>query len=180
MVGAKPATTNKPTVYATPGEFCRIFSQDMNGLYLLGLLLTGEEALAEQCFGLSLDDAISGGPVFKEWARSWARRTVVRTAIRLLSPKPATSVEIPARSLVSGLEARFETPLDALFEMPAFDRFVFIITVLEKMREHECCLWLGCSLRDVVSAKRRVLEALADRSGIRDQSGEFLQPAQVA
>ena len=178
------ATTKKPTVYATPGDFCRIFGEDMNGLYLLGLLLTGDEKIAEQCFVLSLEDTITGAPVFKESAWSWARRTIVRNAIDLVSPKPnrnePSGLESSLAKEEPGVEAVFESPLSDLLQLPVFDRFVFIITVLEKMREHECCLLLGCSLRDVVSARRRVLEALADRSGIRDQAREFLQPAQVA
>lgn len=185
MVQAKSATTEKQMPYATSGEFCRIFSEDMSGLYLLGLLLTGDDKTAEQCFVSSLEDAINGSPVFKEWARSWARRTIVRNAIRLVSPKPAAReqrgpLDWSATPEEQGVDQLFEQPLLALLELPAFDRFVFIITVLEKMREHECCVLLGCSRRDVVFARRRVLEALAYRNGIRDQAREFLQPAQVA
>ena len=185
MVQATTANKTKQTVYATSGDFCRIFAEDMIGLYRLGLLLTVDEKMAEQCFLLSLEHAASNGTVFKEWARSWARRTIVRTAIDLVSPRPGIDEQLGrlgdgATKEAAGVDGMFEPPLNALLELPVFDRFVFVITVLEKMREHECCLLLGCSLRDVVSAKRRVLEALAERGGIRDQAREFLQPAQVA
>jgi hypothetical protein len=185
VVQAKTATTKKHTAYASPGDFCRIFNEDMGGLYRLGLLLTGDEVTAEQCFVLSLEDATSGVPVFIEWARSWARRTIVRNAIALISPKPGANERVarpegPVAREQRGLDGVFELPFSVLLELPVFDRFVFIITVLEKMREHECCLLLGCSVREVVSARGRVFARLAEQGGVRDQAREFLQPAQVA
>jgi hypothetical protein len=167
VIQAKSATHDQQTLYATSGDFCRIFGEDMSGLYLLALLLTGEEKAAEQCFLSSLDDAINGGPVFKEWARSWARRTVVRNAIGLLSPKPGagaqpSKLEDTATSHTSGTEPTYMLGLKALLELPIFDRFVFVITVLEGIRGHECALLLECSPREVISARRRVLEALGD------------------
>jgi hypothetical protein len=168
VIQAKSATRDQQTPYATSGDFCRIFAEDMSGLYLLALLLTGEEQTAEQCFVCSLDDAMNGGPVFKDWARSWARRTVVRNAIGLLSPKPgerkqAIRVEDTAIVHTPGTARTYLLGLKALLELPLFDRFVFVITVLEGIRVHECSLLLECSPREVVSARRRVLEALGAR-----------------
>jgi hypothetical protein len=28
------------------------------------------------------------GPVFKEWAHSWARRTIIQNAVRVINPRP--------------------------------------------------------------------------------------------
>ena len=36
--------------YATGADSCRIFSENMKGLYLLALLLTADPVRAEQCF----------------------------------------------------------------------------------------------------------------------------------
>ncbi|MBV9181148.1 MAG: hypothetical protein JO356_07545 [Acidobacteria bacterium] len=179
------ATLEKKMAYATSRDFCRIFIEDMTGLYLLGLLLTGTPESAEQCFRASLDDAAGGGPVFTEWAQSWARRTVVRNAIRLLKPTPESAAQSMAPSSAGfGEQATAEVGIDpalkAVLELPPFDRFVFIITVLERMREHECSLLLGCSFRDVVFAKRRALRTVSETGGTGAQSGEYLQPAQVA
>ena len=167
MIPAVSTAHHKEQAYATSGDFCRIFGEDMSGLYLLALLLTGEEKTAEQCFVSSLDDAMNGGPVFKDWARSWARRTVVRNAIGLLSPKPMPGtqpIKIHGMALfhASGSDRGYMFGLKALLQLPVFDRFVFVITVLEGIREHECSLLLECSPREVISARRRVLEALGD------------------
>src|SRR3954465_5889770 len=83
--------------YAMASDFCRIFTEEMSGLYQLSYLLTGDSALAEQCFVGGLEDCSGSNRVFKEWARSWAKRTVIQNAIRLLRPSPAHSGSLPGR-----------------------------------------------------------------------------------
>ena len=61
----------------------------MNSLYLLSFLLTADREKAEQCFVSGLEDAVEGNPVFKEWARSWARRVIILNAVRVINPRPA-------------------------------------------------------------------------------------------
>jgi len=81
MLSARQVANQEPTPYATGADFCRIFREDMNRLYLLSLLLTGDEAMAEKCFVRGLEDAGKGNPVFREWAQSWAWRTIIQKAI---------------------------------------------------------------------------------------------------
>src|SRR6267154_1854379 len=78
----------RPTPYASKADFGQIFHEDMNELYLLSFLLTGDREKAEQCFVFGLEDAVEGSPVFKEWARSWARRAIIQNAVRLVNPRP--------------------------------------------------------------------------------------------
>src|SRR5262245_40163093 len=85
----KQISKQRTTLYATGGDFCRIFKEDMQSLYLLALVLTADPAKAEQCFVAGLDDCASGNQVFEEWARSWARRVIVKNAIRSLAPEIA-------------------------------------------------------------------------------------------
>src|SRR3979411_1415809 len=73
-------------VYAVAGDFCRIFAEDMNGLYLLSFLLTANRVKAEQCFVSGLEDSVGANRVFKEWARSWTRRAIIQNAIRMMQP----------------------------------------------------------------------------------------------
>lgn len=35
-----------------------------------------------------LEDSIHGNPVFKESAHSWSKRTIIKNAIRMISPAP--------------------------------------------------------------------------------------------
>src|SRR5882724_89709 len=86
MPEAKQIT--RPAPYATSDDFRRVFDEDMNSLYLLSYLLTADRDKAEQCFVSGLEDAVEGNPVFKEWARSWARRVIIINAVRTINPRP--------------------------------------------------------------------------------------------
>src|SRR3984885_10550036 len=79
--------------YATSTDFCRIFESDMNRLYLLAFLLTTDHASAEKCFVSGLEDSKTGSVVFKDWAQSWARRTIIASAIRMTHPRPQLATE---------------------------------------------------------------------------------------
>src|SRR5260370_10712368 len=90
----------KPTEYASRADFRQIFDEDMHGLYLLSFLLTADHEKAEQCFVSGLEDAVNGNPVFKEWARSWARRGILQNAVRAINPRPVEeSGRLNSRSL---------------------------------------------------------------------------------
>src|ERR1700729_3223426 len=99
MPEAKPIA--RATPYASSADFCRIFDEDMNDLYLLSFLLTADRQKAEECFVSGLEDAVEGNPVFKEWARSWAKRKIIENALSVMK---ATSAEESARS-VSALKS---------------------------------------------------------------------------
>jgi hypothetical protein len=43
-------------------------------------------------------------------------------------------------------------------ELAPFERFVFVMLVLENYSEHECSVLLGCSRRDVIAARIRALQ----------------------
>ena len=91
MFAGRKVTNRVPALYATRGDFCRIFEKDMNRLYLLSFLLTGDRTIAEQCFVGGLRIAKEGSQVFKEWAESWARRAIIQNAIRVVRPRKTTN-----------------------------------------------------------------------------------------
>jgi hypothetical protein len=85
--------------YALARDFCRIFTEEQTALYLLSLVLTADPEKAEECFVAGLEDSIQANPVFKEWARSWSKRMIIKSAIRLISPGVGPT---PASEKVSG------------------------------------------------------------------------------
>ena len=154
-----------PAPYASAADFCKIFEANMDRLYLLSYMLTADHELAEKCFVQGLEDARHGNQVFKEWAESWARRTVIMNAIRAVRPAPGSS----ARG-VAEIDAAFmgEVPqLRAIVGLPNFDRFVYVVTVLEGYSDRECALLFGCTRNDVVAARVRVLQTLGDFDGVK-------------
>ena len=154
----------RAAAYADSDDFRRIFDEDMNSLYLLSFLLTADREKAEQCFVSGLEDAVNGNPVFKEWARSWARRAIIQNAVRVINPRPAEgSGRSPSASVDSDdkmLAAEHHVEIAAVLGLEPFERFVFVMTVLERYSDHECSLLLGCARRDVLAARPRALKQL--------------------
>ena len=155
------------TVYASHEDFHTIFNEDLKELYRLSFLLTRDPAKAERCLVTGLEDCVSRNPVFHEWARSWAKRAIIQHAIRELKPRTSQSNSPPSRPMFSnmiehsrGLGGHFE--IDALLQLADFDRFVFVMSVLEHYSEHDCALLLRCSVREIWEGRTRALKELAD------------------
>jgi len=152
---------NRSTLYASSADFQQIFDEDMNRLYLLSYLLTGDREKAEQCFVSGLEDAVGSNPVFKEWARSWARRVIIQNAVRLMNPRAAgKDGRLRSASVDNGdkaIAAEPQAEIAAVLALEPFDRFVYVVTVLEEYSEQDCSVLLGCARRDVLAARMRAL-----------------------
>jgi hypothetical protein len=155
----------RPT-YAVPEDFCRIFAEDQSALYLLSLVLTADPEKAEQCFVAGLDDSIHGNPVFKEWARSWSKRMIVKNAIRLIAPVPGETVPEPNEVTRHASDAQNGVPnldswLAAVRDLDPFERFVFVLSGLEGYSMQECSILLNCTRQEVVDAQANAMQHLA-------------------
>jgi hypothetical protein len=64
-----------------------LFTNNVKRFYLLSFLLTANPEKAEQCFLAGLDGCVNGISVFQEWVDCWARRVIVRRAVRLIQPR---------------------------------------------------------------------------------------------
>ena len=53
-----------------------------------------------------------------------------------------------------------QAEIGAVLELEAFERFVYVITVLERYSDQECSVLLGCTRRDVVAARTRALQQI--------------------
>jgi hypothetical protein len=173
MPGTKEIT--RPTPYASCDDFRQVFDEGMNSLYQLGFLLTADHEKAEQCFASGLDDVVKGNPVFKEWARSWARRAVILSAVKIINPRPADrngrgrSSSDPVDSNGKVLSAGHQAEIAAVLELEPFKRFVYVITVLERYSDQECSVLLGCTRRDVPAARTRALQEVGSAMETRYQ-----------
>ena len=145
--------------YAIPADFCRIFEHDMNRLYLLSYLLTADHRMAETCFVRGLEDATRSNRVFREWAGSWARRMIIQDAIQTVRPLASNDSVFDARSHEVPDKPR---AISAVVGLPAFERFVFVMTVLDRYSHQECSLLLGCSREDVITARVRALQHIGE------------------
>src|SRR5262249_39807401 len=137
-------------------------------LYQLSFLLTADHHKAEQCFVAGFEEAVKENHVFKEWARSWAKRAIIQNAIRELKPRPpATAYSLAPSPYVDPLPSdqgrHFE--VDDVLALSDFERFVFVMSVLELYSEHDCSLLLRCSPREIREARLRAITQVIDRSG---------------
>ena len=150
--------------YATGGDFCRIYLEQMNNLYLLALLLTADPQKAEQCFLSGFEDSVSNNSVFKDRTYLWARRSIILHAIQLLCPRPNHEHQSnETRPSIGEISAgvRAYPNLVGIVRLNSFERFVFIMSILETYSDQECSLLLGCFRRDVINARSAAIRHLA-------------------
>jgi DNA-directed RNA polymerase specialized sigma24 family protein len=147
--------------YAIASDFCRIFADEMRGLYLLSFLLTADAAKAEQCFASALEDCVGTPRVFKEWAPSWARRTVVQNAIKLINP--ARDHKQVTAGPTTGADDFSDRgmPLAALFALKTWERFVFVISVVERFSDQDCAALLGRSRQEIARTRNQAFKRIA-------------------
>jgi hypothetical protein len=148
------------TPYANTRDFCRTFYEETDSLYRLSFLLAAERVKAEQCFVSGLKDSLKESRVFKEWAHSWARRVIIQNAVRVINPRPMGENGPP--NFNSSRKALVAEPAEiaAILELAPFERFVYVMSVLERYSDQDCSVLLGCSRRDVIAARIRALQQI--------------------
>jgi DNA-directed RNA polymerase specialized sigma24 family protein len=150
-------------LYATSEDFYKILDEDLNRLYQLSFLLTGDRRKAENCFVAGIEACADENGVFREWARAWTIRIVVENAIRELTPRPtrSNSSSLPYLRNRESTSPNEYFDADNLMGLPDLDRFVFVLRVLERYPENECALLLGFSRSQVREACTCALKKLA-------------------
>lgn len=165
---------NHSVSYAARTDFCRIFVEEMNELFLLALLLTADFENAEKCFICSFEEASESWSVFKDWARGWARHLIIQNAIRLhisatMDPSPPS-----VQSERTVMEA--PTRIKKVLHLPTPERFVFVLSFLERLTDQECSLLLRCTRHEVIGLRIRALCLLADTKNIENHDARFISP----
>jgi DNA-directed RNA polymerase specialized sigma24 family protein len=159
--------------YATAADFRHIFTEDINSLYLVSLLLTGNQEKAEECFVTGIGESTKANYVFKEWARSWARRTIIQSAIRWIGPRKRSATSIRNIDVPRGMDKVplvLHAEVRAILDLAPFERFVFVMSVLERYSDHECSILLGCPRRDIATARARAMRQLVTLLGLKHKS----------
>jgi hypothetical protein len=160
----KDISARRSTPYAVAADFCRVFAEDTNGLYLLAWLLTADRVKAEECFVAGLEDSMKSNRIFKDWARSWSRRLVIQNAIRVIAPTPDMGREkefLGKIDTAAELKSESSVTLSAVLTLPTFERFVFVMSVLEHYSDQDCSILLNRSRRDVARARSQAAEHVA-------------------
>ena len=146
--------------------------EEMPSLYLLSFLLTADHDKAEQCLVSAIGECREGIGVSMDWTRFWTRRAVIKHAIQLIMPAPEHADDVSRISLKGPARWGDNISFAPILLLEAFERFVFVISILEEQSDEECAILLRCSRRDVMMA--RVL-SLQRQSSTDVQPGEVLQ-----
>jgi hypothetical protein len=149
--------THKANEYAMSEDFCRLFKEDAEELYLLSYMLMADHEKAERCFVGGLEDSVNGNSVYKQWARSWARRQIIQCAIRTIAP----GFQHADDELNVDAESEENPALGAILHLAPFERFVFVMSTLEGYSDQECSILLGCSRGEVITARTQALRHLS-------------------
>ncbi len=172
----------KATAYATRRDFQEIFTEDMAGLHLLAFLLTADPDKAEQCFVAGLESSIDGNPVFRQWARSWSKRAIIKNAIKIVSPTPGQPGPLPQADYVWTWidDPQRNSLIMAVTRLAEFERFVLVMTVLENYSVQECSVLLGRAIDEVTTAKSQALTSLGSPSAVPEPKRSAVWTALLA
>jgi hypothetical protein len=166
FVGQEKVVFGNPDgAYAIASDFCRIFSDDMNQLMRLAYLLTADVEKAEECFVSGLEDCSGSNRVFREWAQSWARRAVIQNAIRTVLHLERHGGRSNVKRLDDSILSGESAGLAPVLELNPFERFVFVLSVLERYPDQDCAALLGHSRRDIVWARIQAMKHLSKVTG---------------
>jgi DNA-directed RNA polymerase specialized sigma24 family protein len=156
----KLLSTDFRAEYAEQTDFCDLFEREMQTFYLLAFLLTADHKKAEQVFASTLEQALKEQSVFNGWARSWIKRSLIKNAIGMISPTSAGSGGQRELWGAGAQGVAGEDEINALTLLPALQRFVFVMSILERYSAWECSALLGCSAQKVVRSRSQALREL--------------------
>jgi hypothetical protein len=149
--------------YASKEEFVSVFDRERAGLQRLALLLTANSKAAERCLIRAFRECITSNSVSKGWVLNWTRRMVIRNAISLvMGPRGQSFVntndDADNRSIAFSPDDSLGSlaKAESILDLPEFDRFVFVICVLERYSIHDCALLLAKSPREIDEVRHRV------------------------
>jgi hypothetical protein len=152
---------DKAASYAPGTDSWNALDDEMHNLYLLSLLLTADPHKAQQCFLGGIGECESDIDVFMSWAQARARRTIVERAIWVVSPTPEHAYDFSFDHLKLSAAKMKTNIFDAIVGLNAFERFVYIMSVVEKQSDEDCSTLLGCSQKAVMIARSVALVQLA-------------------
>ena len=164
-----------PIPYATAIDFCRTFTEELHSLYLLSLLLTADNDKAEECLVSTMGECGDGIGVFMEWASTWARRAILKYAIQMIMPVPEHADSLSLIGLKPPVTSAGNNPFAAILALDPFERFVFVISVLEGRSEQDCAILLRSSRRDIMIARVLALKRLTDSDAFYAHADELMQ-----
>lgn len=152
--------SNETRPYATDEDFRLLFETEITDVFRLSLQLTADVEKAEHCLILAMRDCFGRSTIARSFLRIWARRMVIKNAIRLvLGIENDNACHTENHSHLQPRAYRIEELREsvAILELPDFDRVAFVICMLERLSILDCALLLRKSPKDVNDAIVRAM-----------------------
>ena len=159
----------RATSYPNVTDFLRTFNKEMHSLYLLSFLLTADHDKAEQCLVSAMGECVEGIVVFMDWARSWTRAAVIKHAILMIKPAPEHADYVSFTSLNRSAVSPETNPFATILLLDAFERFVFVMSILEEQSDEECSILLRCSRREIMMARLLALKRQSSSDALAEE-----------
>jgi hypothetical protein len=100
-----------------------------------------------------------------------------------INPRPvegsARSSPVSANSNGKTLPAEQQVEIAAVLGLEPFERFVYVMTVLERYSDQDCSLLLGCVRRDVLDARSHALQQIGSVIELHLQQPPTANPEEV-
>ena len=93
---------------------------------------------------------------------------IILEAIRLLHPQLIVDTS-ESFGRLAGDCATDRIEIAEIVKLPMFERFAFVMSVLEGYSDHECSLHLACTRAAVAAARVRALERIGRAAELRDK-----------
>ena len=178
MLEPTPICGERATTYAGTDAW-NILTEEMHSLYLFSFLLTADLDKARRCFFSGMGECEEEIGVFMAWAQAPARHAILQHAIWMVMPAPARTDD-SSFAPVKRSAAFGETNLiSAILGLNAFERFVYVMSVLEKQSDDTCATLLRCSRQDVMIARALAFEHLANTCNPFDQPVEAVVAGRI-
>jgi hypothetical protein len=159
------------TSYAAVVDCVRSFDEEMRSLYLLSFLLTADHDRAERCLVSAIGECGEEFGVSRDWERLWNRRMLFKHAIQMIVPAPERTDSVPFLILKHSVASTESNPFAKVLALGTFERFVFVMSILEGLSDEECASLLNCSQREVMMARVLALR----RQSTNGQAEDILQ-----
>jgi DNA-directed RNA polymerase specialized sigma24 family protein len=87
----------------------------------------------------------------------------------MVAPEPLRANEVSSQAVSNNPEESgsrqvwpvAQAEISALFELNSFERFAFVMSVLEGYSDQDCALLLGCTRQALIAARVRALQQIA-------------------
>jgi DNA-directed RNA polymerase specialized sigma24 family protein len=152
--------------YANGTDFCRGLEQELGRLYLLAFLLSANHQQAERCFVQTVQQIPEQKTVFKAWVGTWIRHALIKIAIGSVLQKARVATHAQDQWRESQGNSVEAATMKAITRLASLDRFVFVMSVLERYSLKECSVLLDSTIETVSEARMRALTGLGSRASV--------------